>query len=1004
MRSRSKKNRMIIFLCVALVFMGIGYATLQSNLSISGSASAAGTFDVQITNVEENQESSSRGGVSANKKSGTYTAKTATISAEFSKPGDFVIYQVDVTNLGSIDAVIDVAVDNEVLASQEDGYGNKIYLLSVKTSDGKNATSVRQDLDVNDTKSIMVKIAFNESARILPQNSEVTFTVSVIAMQKSSSLLPPAPEPDLGPDYSVDNSGLVTGYNPSKVQYDQDGYLVVPAVNEEGQQIKYINNSSLAQKNASFAQVMNGETEELLFGVIIYDEDNFEAIKSVVERYLSGEDDSEPEGTNNVFGKDFSPSKLLNNKKIGTIIRVEDLSGIGIYTLSEFNELKTAMDNGNLMEYYMGLYVDVENGIIGNACRETKIDFSNATNLIEIVDYAFQDGSIVGIRLPQNGSLTTIGDGAFQNNQISGALTMPSSVTSIGEQAFENNHISSLDLSNATRLQTIGSNAFSDNQITGTLIIPSSVTTLGRYTFYGNQISTLNLTNATGLGSIDSYVFSENQITGTVTIPANVTIVGECAFYNNLIGTLNFSNATGLQSIGYHAFGENQISSLDLSNATSLQTIEDGAFSENQISTMIIPNSVTSMGSSAFDSDITIQTLTIDMPTISDSLFRDVSIQSLTIGTHVQTIGEDAFLGCGISTLNISNATSLQTIGAYAFQNNQISGTLTIPSSVTSIGERTFLGGYGDNQISALDLSNATSLETIGEAAFAGNPISGTLTIPSSVTTIGGSAFKDIQISTLNLSNASSLEIIGHFAFYGNQLSGTLTIPSSVTSIGNDAFSSYSASDVEPTNRISGLVFASGSHLRTIGNSAFSDNQLSGTLTIPSSVTSIGERAFDENQISTLDLSNATSLTAIGSYAFTYNQLSGTLTIPSSVTSIGNGAFFGSSNGNQISTLDLNNATSLETIGDYAFYNNQISGTITIPSSVTSIGARAFYVNHIEILNLGSGLQYIGDYSFSSNFLTELNINMTQNTWSSRNLPTTTGGWYDGTPTVTYAS
>ena len=61
MGSRSKKNRMIIFLCVALVFMGVGYAALQSNLSISGSASASGSINVQITNVEEDEVSSAIG-------------------------------------------------------------------------------------------------------------------------------------------------------------------------------------------------------------------------------------------------------------------------------------------------------------------------------------------------------------------------------------------------------------------------------------------------------------------------------------------------------------------------------------------------------------------------------------------------------------------------------------------------------------------------------------------------------------------------------------------------------------------------------------------------------------------------------------------------------------------------------------------------------------------------------------------------------------------------------
>ena len=171
--------------------------------------------------------------------------------------------------------------------------------------------------------------------------------------------------------------------------------------------------------------------------------------------------------------------------------------------------------------------------------------------------------------------------------------------------------------------------------------------------------------------------------------------------------------------------------------------------------------------------------------------------------------------------------------------------------------------------------------------------------------------------------------------------------------------------------------------LQTIGKSAFYENQISGTLTIPSSVTSIGEWAFagvfddSSNHISTLDLSNATSLETIG-----------------------NGAFYE----NQISTLNLSNATSLVTIEDRAFEDNQISGTLTIPNNVRTIRQYAFQHNQIETLNVGSGLTTLGISAFGDNYingnisygisLTAININMTQSEWNSRNLPT--NNWYSG--------
>ena len=48
---RNKKNMVIGLLCVALVFMGIGYSIFNSTLNISGTATSSGSFDVKITNV-----------------------------------------------------------------------------------------------------------------------------------------------------------------------------------------------------------------------------------------------------------------------------------------------------------------------------------------------------------------------------------------------------------------------------------------------------------------------------------------------------------------------------------------------------------------------------------------------------------------------------------------------------------------------------------------------------------------------------------------------------------------------------------------------------------------------------------------------------------------------------------------------------------------------------------------------------------------------------------------
>jgi len=108
------------------------------------------------------------------------------------------------------------------------------------------------------------------------------------------------------------------------------------------------------------------------------------------------------------------------------------------------------------------------------------------------------------------------------------------------------------------------------------------------------------------------------------------------------------------------------------------------------------------------------------------------------------------------------------------------------------------------------------------------------------------------------------------------------------------------------------------------------------SVTIPNSVTSIGESVF----------SACSGLTSI--------------TIPSSVTSIGNSVFYGCSG-----LTSINIPNSVSSIGNYAFYNCSGLTSINIPNSVTSIGSSAFYgCTGLLSIVIGSGVNTIGDYAF----------------------------------------
>ena len=352
--------------------------------------------------------------------------------------------------------------------------------------------------------------------------------------------------------------------------------------------------------------------------------------------------------------------------------------------------------------------------------------------------------------------------------------------------------------------------------------------------------------------------------------------------------------------------------------------------------------------------------VTSDITEIGDGAFyRKDNITSLNLSqaTSLNTIGADAFQECENLIGNVTIPFGVRVIGMQAFYGCRLTGNLVIPSSVTSIGDRAF-GNTNFTEIS-IDSSNqdyclATNL---GSGAYvilsgtdgtwnvdsevAGQLACGKLIIPSNITQIQASAFSHTNITSLDLSQVTSLTTIGEYAFNNcKNLTGDLVIPSSVTSIGNWAFDE---------TRITSLDLSQATSLTTIGDRAFQFcSNLTGNIIIPSSVTSIGSSAFYETGITSLNLSQATSLTTIGDSAFGIcSNLTGNLVIPSSVTNIGTFAFVRA----KITSLDLSQATSLTTIGEYAFEHcSNLSGDIVIPSNVTSIGKEVFENSTIDNL------------------------------------------------------
>ncbi|MFV0350820.1 MAG: leucine-rich repeat protein [Oscillospiraceae bacterium] len=347
------------------------------------------------------------------------------------------------------------------------------------------------------------------------------------------------------------------------------------------------------------------------------------------------------------------------------------------------------------------------------------------------------------------------------------------------------------------------------------------------------------------------------------------------------------------------------------------------------------------------------------------------AITSLTMPNTI-TYAEDWSMAGLLNMTNITLSSNIKTIGPYALQNCDALTTLAIPASATNIDNEAFVMCAKLENIT-VDKSNPNYSDIDGIfynkagtvlISYPNGRAATQYKVPEGTVEIAARAFKMKYTSTAagkleEVSYPKSLTKIGDGAFFQCSLR-RITVYSNIE-MGTNVY--------DGGKNITEVIVAEG--VTEINKGLFYGLENCETVVLPSTLRKIGAYAFDRLGYNKpeLSLTLPEGLEEIGEDAFVLANIVN-LQIPSTVTTIGTRAFYLCK---KLQTLSFAEGSRITTIGAYAFNHCTALKEVSLPNSVTTLEDGSFsYCYALQSINLPSSITTLKNTVFAGSGLVNI--------------------------------